>query len=141
MCGPNGLIGHSYQSVDEALPIAKQIAEALEAAHDHAHVQFFKALADDGRDEALAYFQKQIDDETEDEDKPMLAFVLADLLTRLDKTDDAVELASKYLRGVEESPGFSFSALCMDAGRLDLIRETARETGDVVTYTATLLQK
>lgn len=106
-----------------------------------AHVQFFKAIADDGRDEAIAYFQKQIDDEPDEDDKPMLAFVLVDLLMRIGKNDEALELANRYLRGVEESPGFSFSGLCRQTGRLDLLREAARDSGDLVTYAATLLQE
>ncbi|MCH8828965.1 MAG: hypothetical protein IID45_05245 [Planctomycetes bacterium] len=106
-----------------------------------AHIQYFKVLQDDGREEGLAYFQKQIDAEAEDDDKPMLAFVLVDLLLRIDDVNAAIELANKHLRGVEDPPGFSFTQLCQKADRLDLLRESAREQGDLVTFTATLLQE
>ncbi|GAB4138775.1 MAG: hypothetical protein Tsb009_07210 [Planctomycetaceae bacterium] len=106
-----------------------------------AHIQYFKVLADEDRDAGIAFFQKQIDDEPDEQDKPMIAFVLIDLLKRIGKTEQALELANQYLRGVEEGSSFSFSELCQQANRLDLLRECARDTGDLVTYAATLLQK
>lgn len=105
-----------------------------------AHVQFFKALKGENRDQALAYFQGKLDAEPDEEDKPLLAYVLCDLLIRTGKKAEAVEIAAKYLANVDESTGFSFARLCQEAGRLDALRDAARERGDLVTYTAALLE-
>jgi tetratricopeptide (TPR) repeat protein len=119
-----------------------------------AHVQLFKVLADQDRDEGLAYFQKKlvsvpeelvsVPEELvsvpEEEDKPMIAYVLVDLLTRIGRLDEAIEPAERYLKSVDESSGFSFTQLCQEAGRMDVLLNAAREKGDLVAYTAALLQ-
>jgi hypothetical protein len=105
-----------------------------------AHVQFFKALADESRDDAIGYFREKLDAEPDEEDKPMLAYVLVDLLTRVDRSSDAVDVAEKYLKDVEDPNGFSFAELCQQAGRLDVLQNVAREKGDLVAYTAALVQ-
>jgi hypothetical protein len=105
-----------------------------------AHVHFFKALADEYRDDAIGYFREKLDAATDDEDKPLLAFVLVDLLIRIERLDDALELAEKHLSDVEDASGFSFSNLCQQAGRLDLLQQVARDKGDLVTFTAALIQ-
>ncbi len=105
-----------------------------------AHVQFFKALADEDRDDALAYFREKLAGESDEEAKPMLAYVLVDLLVRIERIDAALELAKEHLKDVEDPAGFSFAALCQQAGRMDLLQTVAREKGDLVSYTAALLQ-
>ena len=104
-----------------------------------AHVQFFKALADQQRDEALAYFRDKLDAEPDEQDKPMLAYVLVDLLVRVGRMDEAVGVAERYLKDLDPSTGFSFARLCQDAGRMDRLRAAARDKGDLVTYTAALV--
>ena len=105
-----------------------------------AHVQFFKVLADQDRDEGLAYFQNKLDGVPAEDDKPMIAYVLVDLLTRIGRLDEAVEPAERYLKNVDESSGFSFTQLCQEAGRMDVLLNAAREKGDLVAFTAALLQ-
>ena len=105
-----------------------------------AHVQFFKALADEDRDDALAYFREKLAGESDVEAKPMLAYVLVDLLVRIERIDAALELAKEHLKDVEDPAGFSFAALCQQADRMDLLQTVAREKGDLVSYTAALLQ-
>lgn len=105
-----------------------------------AHVQFFKALADENRDDAIGYFREKLDAVTEEDDKPMLAYVLVDLLVRVERPGDAVDVAEKYLKDVEDPNGFSFAELCQQAGRLDVLQNVAREKGDLVSYTAALVQ-
>ncbi|MCH7988641.1 MAG: hypothetical protein IID46_05740 [Planctomycetes bacterium] len=105
-----------------------------------AHVQFFKVLADQDRDEGLAYFQNKLDSVPDEDDKPMIAYVLVDLLTRIGRLDEAVEPAERYLKNVDESSGFSFTQLCQEAGRMDVLLNAAREKGDLVAFTAALLQ-
>ena len=105
-----------------------------------AHLQFFKVLADQDRDEGLAFFHKKLDSVPDEDDKPMIAYVLVDLLTRIGRLDEAVEPAERYLKNVDESSGFSFTQLCQEAGRIDVLLNTAREKGDLVAFTAALLQ-
>ena len=104
-----------------------------------AHLQYFNALADNNRDEALAYFRERLDTLPEEEDKRLIAYVLVDLLVRVDRLDEAIEVAQEHLKDIDESIGFSFAELCQQAGRMDTLREVAREKGDLIRYTAALL--
>ncbi len=104
-----------------------------------AHVQFFKAVADDGRDEAIAFFKEKLEAEPDYEDKQLIAYVLVDLLTRCDKLAEALEVAEPYLTDVEEASGFSFARLCRDANRLDTLQKVTRAKGDLVGYAAALV--
>jgi hypothetical protein len=105
-----------------------------------AHRWYFRVLAGDERDEGLRYFREKIDEEPDDDDKPMIAYVLVDLLLRIDRPRDALEVAAEYLRDVEDPNAFSFSKLCEQAGRLDTLRETAIEKDDPVTFAAAMIQ-
>ena len=104
-----------------------------------AHLQYFNALADNNRDEALAYFRERLNTLPEEEDKRLIAYVLVDLLVRVDRLDEAIEIAQEHLKDIDESIGFSFAELCQQAGRMDALREVSREKGDLVRYTAALL--
>lgn len=106
-----------------------------------AHREFFRFLANDGRDEALAYFQRQLDNEPDEHDKPMLAYVMVDLLTRVKRYDDAIPLAEKYLIAADEGFADNFAEMCREAGRYDALLRTAETRGDVVGYAAALLQQ
>lgn len=104
-----------------------------------AHIQFFNALAGKNVDDALAYFREKLDSDPDLEDKQMVAYVLVDLLTRIDRTDAAFDLAHEFLKSVEEQ-SFSFADFCLSTGRLDALRDVSRENGDLVSYTAALVQ-
>lgn len=106
-----------------------------------AHAQFLKALANNNRDAALAYFREKLRDDPSDPDNQLAAFAYVDLLSRLDRMDEALDVAAKYLCNTSEQTGFSFSDLCAEVGRYDLLATTAREKGDLLTFTAALLQK
>ena len=69
----------------------------------------------------------------------MIAYVMVDLLGRIDLAHQAITLASQHLAHVDESTGFSFAEFCQKADRLDLLRDAARDRGDVVTWTGALL--
>ena len=143
----------SLTSDDPELPLAIELAEygsrldaqfqyAGEAPFDEfypAHKQFLSALLDVDREEALTYFQNKLDSEPDVEDKQMIAYVMVDLLQRVGRTDDAIGLAHEFLADVDESSGFSFAGLCLDAGRLDVLRDAARSRGDLVAWTAAML--
>lgn len=104
-----------------------------------AHVEFFKVVQGDDPDGALDYFRKKLETETENEAKLLVAYVLVDLLMRTDRMDEAVDVAAEHLTEVDESSGFSIAQLFQQAGRMDRMREVARKKGDLVMYTAALV--
>jgi hypothetical protein len=104
-----------------------------------AHIQFFKALLGDDREEALNYFRSRIGDDPAETDSQMAAFVLVDLLLRIGQTDQALELACRYLPESADDFGLSLPELCAQSGRLDLLQQVARGRGDVVNFTAALI--
>jgi len=138
----------------EALPLAMDLAEygshlseqfqyPGEPPFDEfypAHLNFFKALKGQNRDEAIAYFREKLEQEPDEPDKQLIAYVICDLLIRTEELEKAVELASQYLKDVEDPNGFSYAQLCQDAGKLDLLQKSAEEKGDLVTFTAALIQ-
>ena len=105
-----------------------------------AHVQFFRILDGDNRDAALGYFRDKLTAEPDAEDRQLIAYVLVDLLLRVDRLDEALEVAEQHLQNIPDSAGFSFAQLCQQAGRMDALRRVARAKGDLVSYTAALVQ-
>lgn len=108
-----------------------------------AHRHYLNALAGEGplRDEALAWFSKLLGDDPQQTDSQIVAFTLVELLTRLGRTGEAVDLAEKYLSGSAEEFGLSLPELCAKAGRFDTLQKLAREKADLVTFTSALLQQ
>jgi hypothetical protein len=106
-----------------------------------AHRRFFQILASAHRDEAIAYFQDRIRSATDLEDRRLIAYVLVDLLVRIDAKNDAVSVAKEFLADLDESSGFSFAQLCEEAERMDVFRETAQIKGDLVGFTAAVLRE
>lgn len=105
-----------------------------------AHIRYFKVLADVDRDDSLGWFRNKLEQEPDDQDKQLIAYVIVDLLVRIGRWDEAVPLAEQYLIPIDEQYGFSFADLCQRAGRMDALRNAARQKGDFVTYTAALVQ-
>ena len=106
-----------------------------------AHVQFFKFLANDERDAAIAYFERQLEQEPDEPDKALIAYVLVDLFARTDQLDKSLALAEKHLLKADPDFAAAFSELCQKAGRLDVLQSSAESRGDLVTYTAALVQQ
>lgn len=103
-----------------------------------AHLQYFRVIADQDRDAALQYFRDKLEAEPDETDRQLIAYVLVDLLMRIDRRDEGLEIARAHLANVSPQTGFSLQRLCFDAERPDLLQEIAREQGDLVTYTAAL---
>ena len=106
-----------------------------------AHIQFFKYLSNEDRNEALAYFQHLIDNETEAPTQAMIAYVMVDLLARTDQLDAALPIAEKYLVKADQDFAAAFAELCQKAGRFDILMRSAQERSDLVTFAAALVQK
>lgn len=105
------------------------------------HLHFFKALVGNENDRslAIAYFEKKLDEEPDDDDKQMIAYVLIDLLTRVKQNDRAIELAEKHLSQFEDPNTFSFTDLCRETHHLDVLQKVARGKGDLVTFAGALI--
>jgi tetratricopeptide (TPR) repeat protein len=130
----------------ELCEYGQRLAEPLQYAGEPpfvdyypAHAAFFRALLDKDREKSLQYFRDQLANEPDDADKPLLAYVLVDLLSRVGRLDEAVDIASKWLTNLSEDVRVSFSELCLQAKRPDALRDAARRNGDLVTYAAALV--
>ncbi|MCA8994707.1 MAG: hypothetical protein KDA88_22205 [Planctomycetaceae bacterium] len=106
-----------------------------------AHAKFLSVLLDRNRDSALQYFRDKLDQEPDEQDKPVLAYVLVDLLMRCEKLDEAVEVGAKYLSQLGEEVSISFDELCQKAGRLDALQQVRKDQGDLVGFASALLRK
>ena len=106
-----------------------------------AHIQFFKYLSNENRDDALAYFQHQLDNESEEPNKALIAYVMVDLLARTDQLDAALPLAEKHLVKADQDFAAAFAELCQKAGRFDVLMRSAQDRHDLVTYAAALVQQ
>lgn len=104
-----------------------------------AHAHYFRVLLGTGADQSLAWFRKRLATAEDTRDQQMIAYVLVDLLQRVDRLEDAVHFAAEHLCDLDDPQGFSFAALCHEAGTLDKLQDTAREKSDLVTYVGALL--
>lgn len=104
-----------------------------------AHIRFFHVLLGKDADAALDYFRAKLGPEVADPDNQTTAFVIVDLLLRLGRRDEALELACRYLAGSAEEFGLSLPELCAEAGRFDLLKSISQNAGDLIHYTAALL--
>lgn len=103
-----------------------------------AHVQFFKALLDRDRDEALSYFREKLAQEPDERDRPLLAYVLVDLLIRCGRPTEAVDVAAAHLTRLSEDVSLSFFDLCVETGRFETLRAAQQANDDPVTFAAAL---
>lgn len=106
-----------------------------------AHIQFFKFLIGENGDEALAYFQQQLDREPDAQDKALIAYVMVDLLARSEQIDKALPLAEQYLVNADPDFAAAFAELCQQAGRFDVLLKNAQDRNDLVTFASALVQK
>lgn len=104
-----------------------------------AHIQFFKALLGQDRDASLEYFRAKLGDDVAETDNQLIAYVLVDLLQRIGKNDEALELACRYLAESGEEFGLSLPEMCAQGARFDLLARLARDRNDVVNFTAALI--
>src|SRR5262249_55976025 len=91
------------------------------------------------REESLDYFRRKLGPDAAETDNQLVAYVLVDLLLRIDRRSEALELACRYLADSAEDFGLSLPELCASAGRFDLLKQMSRKKGDVINYTAALL--
>ena len=104
-----------------------------------ANRHFLKALAGVDVDESMQYFIDRLQQEPDLPDQRMIAFVIADLGQRVDREDMAIEAAAPYLKQMEDPAGFSYTAYCVKANRLDILEASAREDNDVLGLATAML--
>jgi hypothetical protein len=110
------------------------------------HRVYLRALLGHDVEAAIAHFRgklgpagRSLDPESPDPTVP--AQTLVNLLVRLGRLDEAIEVSSEYLAGVPEASLFcpGVAQLCQRAGDPGRLAEIARGRGDLVNYTAALL--
>ena len=106
-----------------------------------AHQAFLKALGDIDREASLDYFRNRLQSETDERDRQITAYVLVDLLTCCGMREAAAEVAAEHLGDLEEPNGFSFSALCGETKRFDLLQSVAEEKDDPIRFAAALIEQ
>lgn len=130
---------------DYGAQLAEQLRYPGDVPFDDYYVanrHFLNALAGVDVDESMQYFIDRLQQEPDAPDQRMIAFVIADLGQRVDRTNMALEAAVPFLKQMEDPAGFSFTAYCVGANRFDILESSAREDNDVLRLaTAMLLQK
>lgn len=106
-----------------------------------AHDKYLGILTGDAVEEGLAYFRAEAEAADPNEIGTYPAEVLVNLLLRLDRQREALEVAKKYLAAVDNRrltcP--SLAELCQKVGDYRALAEAAREQGDAVHFLAGLL--
>jgi len=99
-----------------------------------AHRRFLNGLAGHGAPAALQWFVDRMQAESDENNKRLTAFVILDLGQRTDQEDTALNHVAFVLNQVEDPGGFSFTSLCVEQNRLDLLERTAVATDDVIAW-------
>ncbi len=107
------------------------------------HCVFLRALLGTDVDAAISHFRKKVEAVADDDlESSMPAQVLVNLLVRLGKLDEAIDLAAERLAHLPEQaltcPGLA--QLCQQRGRMDRLAEVARRRGDLVHFLTARLQ-
>jgi hypothetical protein len=108
------------------------------------HRVYLRALLGLDGDAAIAHFRAKLDAaDGEDADPALPAQALVNIMVRLGRLDEAIEIASETLAHLPEAalscPGLA--ELCQRAGRPDRLAEVARQQGNAVQYLSALLQE
>ena len=127
---------------DYGAQLAEQLRYPSDVPFDDYYVanrHFLNALAGVEVDESMQYFIDRLKQEPDAPDQRMIAFVIADLGQRVDRTNMALEAAAPFLKQMEDPSGFSFTAWCVTAKRLDILESSAREDNDVLRLATAML--
>ncbi len=102
---------------------------------------FLSAVAGNDVSASLQWFVDRLHQEPDESDRRMIAFVIVDLAQRVGRLAEALEIAAPWLSRMEDPNGFSFTACCVEAGRLDLLEKVARDNGDLLALATLRLVK
>jgi len=129
------------QQVIELCEYGSRLAEPLRypgnvpfEQYYEAHLRFLNALA--GRDVAgeLDWFTARMEDESDDSSRQLIAFVVLDLGQRTGQEDEALRRVAAHLGQLEDPGGFSFSKMCVEQNRLDILEESAMSNDDPIAW-------
>jgi hypothetical protein len=102
---------------------------------------FLAVLAGDRVDEGIAHFQSKVEAANPEEDGPYAAEVLVNLLLRVDRPRQALEIARRHLADFRDRrlscP--SIQELCQRVQDYETLAAVARENGDAVNFVAGLI--
>ena len=104
-----------------------------------AHIHFFNILAGEDHGKSVDYFRDILQREQEEQNRKLIAYVLVDLLMRVDRLDEAVAVAGQHLQDHEDPQGFSFAGLCHRSGNLDALQKAARENDDLIGFASAIV--
>lgn len=107
------------------------------------HAIYLRGLLNMDADAAIAHFSAKLPPADPDGDGDTLAAqILIRLLTRLGRYGEAIDVAAEHLRGVPESALIcpALPQLCQSGGQPARLAELAKRDGDLVHYTAAILQ-
>lgn len=99
-----------------------------------AHLYFLNALAGRDASGALEWFTQKMEAAGDENAKRLVAFVILDLGQRTGQEEEALSCVAPVLGQVEDPNGFSFTTLCVEQGRCDLLEQTARSNDDVIAW-------
>jgi hypothetical protein len=108
------------------------------------HGIYLRALLGRDVDAAIAHFRAKLsppDRDQESADPTVPAQTLVNLLVRLGRLEEAIDVSSGHLSGLPDSALFcpSVAQLCQRAGDPKRLADIARDRRDLVNYTAALL--
>lgn len=109
------------------------------------HRLYLKAIRGRDVDEGVAHFRAklaEVEATSDDPESTLPAQVLVNLLLRLERWDDAIDVAETSLASIPESMLVcpSIAELCQRAGRMDRLAEIAGRTDQPVHYLAARIQ-
>jgi len=141
-CEDSAILGMARDLAEYGSHLSSQLQYPGDAPFEEffpAHIHFFNALLDEKRDEGLEYFRERLAQEPDEQDKPIYAYVLVDLLVRSGRLDEAVDVAATHLTDIGDEAKHSFVELCFEAKRLDKLEEVMQAKNDPVVLAASLI--
>lgn len=107
------------------------------------HGLFFSALLGEQVDEAIAHFQSKTETVDPDQFGPVADETLVDLLARVGRTDEALEVATQRLMGNEQAMGIAPSVfeIAKKPSQLQKLRDVYRSQDDLLGFAVAVLKK
>jgi hypothetical protein len=102
---------------------------------------YLASLAGDQVEEAIAHFRAKVDKADPETDGTRPAEVLVNLLLRLDRPEEALAVARRFLASADQRPLTcpGITELCQRTKDFKTLAEVAREQGDPVHFVAGLI--
>jgi len=106
-----------------------------------AHSQFLNGIARNDSSGCMQWFVDRMHEEQDENSKRLIAFVVLDLGQRTEQEESALRHVAPVLGQVEDPNGFSFTTLCVEQNRLDLLESTALDADDVIAWATARLTR